>query len=116
MQKQYSRSSRISDLLQREIAVMIQQDIKDPRLGKMVTVSAVEISRDLSFAKVYITQLDTEKESIQATLKILNHAAGYIRSQLGQRVKLRLTPQLKFVYDESISHGAYLSDLMKDFK
>lgn len=116
MQKQYSRSSRVSDLLQREIAVLIQQEIKDPRLGKMVTVSAVEISRDLSFAKVYITQLDTEKENVQMTLKILNHAAGYIRSRLGQQVKLRITPQLKFVYDNSISHGAYLSGLMKDFK
>jgi len=112
--KPYQRTSRISDLLQREIAVLIQREVKDPRLGKMITVSAVEISRDLSTAKIYITQLDTDKESVQATLKILNHASGYLRSQLGQRIKLRVTPQLRFIYDESVSHGAYLSGLMKN--
>lgn len=112
MQRQYKRTDRIADVLQREIAQMIQQEIKDPRLGEMITVSAVSISRDLSYAKVYVTQLNTEQESIQSTLKVLNHAAGYLRSQLGQRIKLRITPQLKFIYDESISRGAYLTHLI----
>lgn len=112
MQRQYKRTDRISDMLQREIAQMIQREVKDPRLGKLITVSGVEISRDLSYAKIYITQMDTEKKSVQDTLKILNHAAGYLRSQLGQRIKLRVTPQLKFIYDESISRGAHLSHLI----
>lgn len=114
LQRAYPRASRVSDVLQREIAQLIQQEIKDPRLGKMVTVSAVEISRNLATAKIYITQLNTEKESIQNTLKILNNAAGYMRSQLGQRIKLRIMPQLKFIYDATISHGAYLSGLIRN--
>jgi ribosome-binding factor A len=109
---QYKRTDRVSDVLQREIADLIQHHVKDPRLVSMITVSAVEISRDLSYAKIYVTQLDNDPQSIKQNLKILNHAAGYLRAELGHRIKLRITPQLKFIYDESISHGAYLSGLI----
>ena len=109
---QFKRTDRVSDVLQREIADLIQHHVKDPRLISMITVSAVEISRDLSYAKVYVTQLDNDPQSIKHNLKILNHAAGYFRAELGHRIKLRITPQLKFIYDESISQGAYLSGLI----
>lgn len=109
---QFKRTDRIADVLQREIADLIQRGVKDPRLVGMITVSAVEISHDLSYAKIYVTQLDNSPEAIRNNLKILNHAAGYFRSELGQRIKLRITPQLKFIYDESISRGAYLSGLI----
>lgn len=109
---QYKRTDRISDVLQREIADLIQRKVKDPRLVGMITVSAVDISRDLSYAKVYVTQLNNDPTAIKNNLQILNHAASYLRSELGQRIKLRITPQLKFIYDESISRGAYLSGLI----
>ena len=66
----------------------------------------------MSYAKIYVTQLDATPEAIKNNIKILNHAAGYFRSELGQRIKLRIIPQLKFIYDESVSHGAYLSGLI----
>jgi ribosome-binding factor A len=109
---QYKRTDRISDVLQREIADLIQRKVKDPRLIGMITVSAVDVSRDLSYAKVYVTQLNNDPAAIKNNLKILNHAASYLRSELGQRIKLRITPQLKFIYDESISRGVYLSGLI----
>lgn len=109
---QYKRTDRIADVLQREIADLIQHKVKDPRLVGMITVSAVDVSRDLSYAKVYITQLDNDPASIKNNLQVLNHAASYVRSELGQRIKLRITPQLKFIYDESVARGAYLSGLI----
>lgn len=109
---QYKRSDRVSGLLQRELAQLIQNEVRDPRLPSMISVSAVKVSPDLSSAKVYITQLENDPEAIKSTLKILNHAAGYLRSQIGSRIQLRITPQLKFVYDESIAHAAHMIDLI----
>ena len=110
MSNDFSRTRRVAEQMQRELAVLIQQEIKDPRIG-MVTVSAVDVSRDLSVAKVYITVLD-EKHDIKITLSILNKAAGFLRHALGQRVKLRHVPSLSFIFDESISRGNELSSLI----
>jgi len=96
--------------MQRELAALIRTDIKDPRLG-MVTVSAVQVSRDLGHAKVYISVLgDTEAQQI--SLQILNKAAGFLRHALGQQMIVRSVPQLHFVYDESIERGSRLSALI----
>ena len=114
MAKDYSRTQRIGDQMQRELAVLIQREIKDPRLG-LVTITAVDVSRDLSHAKVFITVMgkDDDAEQIKLNLEILGEAAGYLRMLLGKSMKVRTIPQLHFHYDASIRRGAELSALMQ---
>lgn len=108
--KEYSRTDRIAQVMQQELAHMIQREVKDPRLPAFVTVEAVVVSKDLAHAKVYITTLKPEDQLI--TLEILQHAAGFLRTQLSKRIKLRTTPQLRFVYDTSIEYGNRLANLI----
>ncbi|MFT7178646.1 MAG: ribosome-binding factor A [Oceanospirillaceae bacterium] len=113
MAQEYSRTQRVADQIQRELAGLIQREVKDPRVG-MATVSAVEVSRDLSHAKVFVTIFNggEDKEEIRESIKALNNASGFLRSQLGQRMKLRIVPTLRFHYDDSLSRGNYLSNLI----
>ncbi len=112
MAQEYSRTQRVADQIQRELAVLIQQEVKDPRVG-MATVSAVEVSRDLGHAKVFVTVLNADTEDdIKASLKGLNNAASFLRGQLGRRMQLRTVPTLRFHYDESLKRGNYLSNLI----
>lgn len=111
MSKEYSRSLRIGEQVQRELAVLIRQEVKDPRLG-MVTVSDVKMSPDLSHAKVYVTVLGGEQSASGETLKALSRAAPFLRHELGRRLVLRIVPQLHFVYDESQEKGARLASLI----
>lgn len=110
MAREFSRTRRIGEQIQRELAQLIQQELQDPRLG-MVTVSAVEVSRDLANAKVFITVLG-EGADVQASLKVLNKAAGFLRHELGRRLILRSLPALRFVYDASLERGNRLSSLI----
>jgi len=110
MPKEFSRTKRVAAQIQRELAQLIQFEVKDPRVG-LVTVSGVELSRDLSYAKVYVTVLSADNNVAEA-LEGLNKAAGFIRRELGKRLSIRVTPQLKFVYDASVEHGANLSALI----
>lgn len=114
MAKDYSRTQRIGDQMQRELSLLIQREIKDPRLG-MVTITAVEVARDLSHAKVFITVMGKEDsaEEVRRNLEILNEAAGFLRMQLGRSMKLRSVPQLHFTYDASIRRGVELSALIE---
>jgi len=113
MAKDFSRTRRIGEQMQRELATLIQQEIQDPRLG-MVTVSAVEVSRDLAHAKVFITVLNDEQQDIAASLEVLNRAGGFLRHELGRRMTLRTVPALHFVYDESMARGNALSRLIDE--
>lgn len=110
MAREFSRTRRLGEQIQRELAQLIQQELQDPRLG-MVTVSAVEVSRDLSNAKVFITVLG-ENADVDASLKVLNKAAGFLRHELGQRLIMRSLPNLRFVYDASLERGNRLSSLI----
>ncbi|EME01967.1 MULTISPECIES: 30S ribosome-binding factor RbfA [Stutzerimonas stutzeri subgroup] len=114
MAKEFSRTQRIGDQMQRELALLIQREIKDPRLG-LVTITAVDVSRDLSHAKIFITIMgqDDDQEAIKGNLRILNDAAGFLRMQLGKSMKLRTVPQLHFNYDASIRRGVELSSLIE---
>ncbi|WP_252272815.1 30S ribosome-binding factor RbfA [Pseudomonas subflava] len=113
MAKEYSRTQRIGDQMQRELAQMIPREVRDPRLG-FVTITAVDVSRDLGHAKVFITVMgENDVEKVKLNLEILNEAAGYLRMLLGKSMKLRSLPQLHFHYDESISRGAHLSALIE---
>ena len=111
MSRDYPRSRRVGDQMQRDLAALIRDEIKDPRLG-MVTVSAVDVTRDLAYARVYVTVLGDEQARSES-LAVLNRAAGFLRRLLGQRMVLRTVPQLKFVYDESIERGERLSRLIE---
>ncbi len=109
---EYSRTQRVADQIQRELATLIQLEMKDPRLG-MVTVSAVELSRDMSYAEVYVTVLEqADSAEVELTLKILSGAAGFLRTRLAKRVQLRAVPHLRFHYDESVARGQRLSALI----
>lgn len=110
MPKDYSRTRRVGEQIQREVAQLIQQEIKDPRIG-MVTVSAVEVSRDMSHATIFITVLD-ESHPVEETLKVLDKASGFLRRELAKRMSLRVMPSLHFRYDESIARGNALSALI----
>ncbi|TWI50862.1 ribosome-binding factor A [Pseudomonas duriflava] len=113
MAKDYSRTQRIGDQMQRELASLIHREIKDPRLG-MVTITGVDVTRDLAHAKVFVTMLGKDSaEDIAQNLKVLKDAAGFLRQQLGRTMKLRSVPQLHFHYDESIRRGAELSALIE---
>ncbi|HEC13091.1 MAG TPA: 30S ribosome-binding factor RbfA [Acidiferrobacteraceae bacterium] len=110
MPREFSRARRIAELLQRELATLILRELKDPRLG-MPTVTAVDLSRDLSNAKVFVTALGSD-DTVADTLKALNRAAGFLRSCLGKRLDMRGTPKLHFQIDASVKRGAELSNLI----
>ena len=112
MPKDFSRTLRVADQIQRELADLIQNEIKDPRIGS-ITVTAVEVTRDYSHAKVFYTTL-INPEDIPLVEKGLENAKGFLRSHLSHRMKLRITPQLHFVYDESVERGMYLSKLIDE--
>ncbi|RTE87468.1 MULTISPECIES: 30S ribosome-binding factor RbfA [Gammaproteobacteria] len=109
----FKRVDRFSQQLQREVAMILQREIKDPRVV-MPTVSDVEVSRDLSYAKVFITFLQDDDEANKQALSVLNEASGYIRSLLGKRLKARVTPQLKFMHDQSTTEGMRMSALVRE--
>ncbi len=113
MPKDFPRSRRVADQLQRELADIIRQEIKDPRVG-LITITSVEVTNDLEHAKVFVTSLKTTDAVTDhaAVLNGLRRASGYMRNQLAHRMKLRLVPQLGFVYDESIERGMHLSQLI----
>ena len=113
MAKEFSRTRRIGQQLQQELAMVLQRDMKDPRIG-MVTVNEVDVSRDLSFAKVFVTFFDEDPEQIQTKLEALTKASGYIRSLVAGRMKLRVMPELKFEYDSSLVEGMRMSNLVTE--
>ena len=109
----FSRTQRISDALQRELAVLIRDEIRDPRVG-MVNITGAEVSRDLSNAKVFVTFVghDSEDESRKAA-EVLNGASGFLRSRVARTMELRATPKLHFIYDKSVRHGQHLEALIE---
>jgi ribosome-binding factor A len=111
MVREYARTDRVSQQIQKEIAVILMREIKDPRLS-MTTVSAVEVTRDLAYAKVFVTFFSDTDEEIKASLEVLTEAEGYIRSLLGKRLRARIMPHLRFVYDSSMAEGVRMSALV----
>lgn len=95
------RIERLNSLLRQEISDIIQRHVKDPRLGVFVSVTAIDVSSDLKFAKVYVSSMGTESEK-KETLRALNSAAGFIRHELGNRMQARRIPELNFRLDETI--------------
>ncbi len=113
MAKEFGRSQRVAQELQKEIALIIQREIKDPRVGMMVTVSSVEVSRDLAYAKVFVTFLnDKDEDAVKGGVKALQDASGFIRTLLGKAMRLRIVPELTFFYDNSLVEGMRMSNLV----
>lgn len=110
MPKEFSRTKRVGEQIQRELAVLLQKELDDPRVG-MVTVSAVDVAPDFSHAKVYVTALDAQYDK-PAVVEALNKAAGFLRGRLGQRLSIRVIPQLRFLYDESVDKANRLAALI----
>lgn len=112
MPKNSARPSRIAEQIQRELAELIRLQLKDPRVG-MVTLTGVDVTRDYAHCKVHFTTMLGQEEAEQST-KALQHAAGFLRSELAHRIQLRTIPQLHFVYDTSVERGMQLSKLIDE--
>lgn len=109
MKRGQGRPQRLGDLIQREVAELIRLELRDPRVG-MLTITSVDVSPDLSHAKVFFTLL--EKDRLKDTLHGLKRSAGFLRSQLAKRIQMYTTPELRFEYDESVERGDHLSRLI----
>lgn len=110
MPKDYPRTRRVAEQIQRELAEIVHQELKDPRVG-MITLTSVEVSPDYAHAKIFFTHLEESRQTAD-TLSGLQHAAGFLRSQLAQRLKLYAVPELHFIYDTSVERGVRLSSLI----
>ena len=110
MPKDFARTERVAEQMQRDLAELLRLEVKDPRV-RMVTLTGVDLARDYSHAKIYYTALEGENPAIQQGL---TRASGFLRSQLAHAMKLRVIPQLQFVYDASVERGARLSRLIDE--
>lgn len=110
MPKEFARARRVEEQLKRLLADLVLREIKDPRVG-LVTITAVEVSRDLTHARVFFTPFAGQGDA-EAALAALRHAAGYLRHELRQAMRLRVTPELDFRIDESVERGARMSSLI----
>ncbi|WNC70897.1 30S ribosome-binding factor RbfA [Thalassotalea psychrophila] len=111
MAREYARTDRVGQQIQKEIAFILQREIKDPRLG-MLTVSAVEVTRDLAYAKVFVTFFNDDQSKVKESLAILNDAAGFIRSLLAKTLRARIMPHLRFEYDKSLVEGVRMTNIV----
>ena len=113
MPAEFSRTQRLGEQIKRDLALLIQRELKDPRIG-MVTVNFVDLSTDLSYADVNVTALvsDDSDEKIIESLIILNEASTFLRMELGRALKVRKVPHLRFHYDDSLKRGARINALI----
>lgn len=112
MPKEFPRSRRVGEEIQRLLAELIRRELKDPRVG-LVTVTEVSVSKDLGHAKIYVSTLDADADR-EELVRALQHAAGFLRSQLAQRLNTRTTPELRFIYDASIEEGQRMDRLISE--
>jgi ribosome-binding factor A len=106
------RSEKVGDLIQREVSQMLVKSIKDPRIG-FVTITKVAVSDDCRFAKVYFSVAGTLAER-ESTGKGLDSAKGYVRKELGRRLRLRYTPEIVFQFDPSIEYAIHIEEVLRD--
>ncbi len=108
------RSERTSKLIQREISGLLEREINDPRLSKLISVTEVTLSPDMKYAKIFVSTLGSEVDNKEEMMAAFNKASGFLRRELASHLKLKYTPQLSFHYDDSIERGARLLKLMGD--
>ncbi|WP_343155035.1 30S ribosome-binding factor RbfA [Buchnera aphidicola (Kurisakia onigurumii)] len=115
---QGNRSFRVSNELKKEISCILKQSIRDPRLDCLITISEIDVSKDLSYAKVFVTFIQDnineyeDKKKIKEILKILKNASGYIRFLISKRLNMRIIPFLSFYYDDSFFKGYKISKII----
>jgi ribosome-binding factor A len=113
MAKEFGRNARVSSQMQKELSLILQRDIDDSRLG-FITITEVEVTKDLAVAKVYVTVLNVDEQGKRANVKLLNELAPVIRHQLAKRMRLRHISELRFHYDDSFDTGMRVSELLSD--
>lgn len=112
MAKPFGRVQRVADFLRRELSSLIQQQLRDPRLG-MVSITDVEVSKDLAHARVFVTILGCDSiEQAQDSVDVLNNASGFLRSEIARMLTMRVAPALKFIFDDSVQRGVQMSSLI----
>jgi ribosome-binding factor A len=107
------RIARISEEIKKEISNIIQNELKDPRLSTLISITHVNVTKDLRYAKVYVSIMGNDEEK-DSSLQGLRSAAGFIRREIGHRVQLRYTPEIHFEIDNSIEKGAYITKLISE--
>ena len=114
MAREFQRSERVADAIQRSLSNIIRLEIRDPRIG-MVNINSVTITRDLAYAKVYVTFVGVDEDAEgELAAEVLNNAASFLRTQLAKDIKMRVTPKLQFIYDTTSVRGQELSQLIDE--
>jgi ribosome-binding factor A len=109
------RSGRINEEMRKEISNIIRDDIRDPRLTAMISVTKVDVTKDLRYAKVYVSVFGNEEEK-KNSLSALKNSSGFIRRELGYRINLRYTPEVLIELDDTIEHGMHINQLIEKLK
>ncbi len=115
MAAQKARVGRVAEQIKKGVSQILQTEMKDPRFTGFLSVTEVDVSRDLSHAKIYVSIYGSDNEK-SLTLKALESALGFIRSEIGKRVRLRHIPEISFHLDKSLEYGAHISEILKDLK
>ena len=105
------RTDRIAEEIKKVISEMIQNELKDPRVKGLISITKVMLTKDLKFSKIYVSVTDADKEEV---LQGIKSGAGYMRKELGNRVQIRILPELQFVIDDSIEYGAHIDKVIRD--
>jgi ribosome-binding factor A len=114
MSRVSTRVDKVADLLKKEVALLIQSEVRDPRVG-MASVTGVKVSKDLAHASVYVTLLGkSNAEEAQEGIEALNKASGFLRSMLAKEVSMRIMPKLKFIYDDTLAKGQHMTSLIDE--
>ncbi len=111
MPREFSRSTRVAEQIRREISELVRTAVKDPA-ARVVTITGVDVTRDISVARVHFSLLDDNPEAVAAATAALDRASGFLRRELGQAMQLRHVPQLRFHYDRSLAEGARMDALI----
>ncbi|WP_315114858.1 30S ribosome-binding factor RbfA [uncultured Clostridium sp.] len=109
------RSGRINEEVRKEVSNIIQYDIKDPRMNAMVSITKVNVTKDLRYAKIYVSIFGNDEEK-KNTLEVLKNSSGFIRREVGHRINLRYTPEILFELDNSIEHGMHIDAILAHIK
>jgi len=110
-----NRIRRVAEQLKKDVSAIIAAEIKDPRVAGLTSITAVELSRDLRYASIYVSIFSDEKEK-EETLQTLTRASGFIRNEIGRRIRLRYTPEINFFIDNSLEYGAHIDRVIKSLK
>ncbi|TDF41870.1 30S ribosome-binding factor RbfA [Alteromonadaceae bacterium M269] len=115
MAREFSRTDRVGQQIHKEVASIFQNEFKnhDPRLG-MITVAGAEVSRDLAYAKIFVTFFENDEEKLKLNMEILEDSKGFVRTLLAKRMRMRAVPALKFVNDSSLVEGVRISSLVSE--